>query len=79
MEGQRLLRAPRSPLLPLLLLPLLLATAEGQQGMPKQMTIAAIFDQGGDRKHEMAFKHAVQGINRNRWEGNLDGQFCLGI
>jgi len=33
---------------------------------PKQMTIAAIFDQGGDPKHELAFNNAVQSINRNR-------------
>lgn len=43
----------------------LLGQATGQN-MPKQMTIAAVFDQGGDMKHELAFKHAVQGINRNR-------------
>merc|ERR1712128_302144 len=30
------------------------------------MTIAAIFDEGGDRKHELAFRHAVQAVNRNR-------------
>ena len=36
------------------------------QTMPRQMTIAAIFDQGGDPKHELAFRHAVQSINRNR-------------
>ena len=33
---------------------------------PKQMTIAAVFDQGGDPKHELAFNNAVQSINRNR-------------
>ena len=38
------------------------------QAMVRKMTIAAIFDEGGDRKHELAFRHAVQSINRNRWE-----------
>ncbi len=37
----------------------------GQTG-PRTMTISAIFDQGGDPKHELAFKHAVQVVNRNR-------------
>ena len=32
----------------------------------RQMTIAAIFDEGGNRHHEIAFNHAVQGVNRNR-------------
>ena len=36
------------------------------RAMVRQMTIAAIFDQGGDRKHELAFTHAVQSINMNR-------------
>ena len=36
------------------------------QNMPRQMTVAAIFDQGGDMKYELAFKHAVQMINQNR-------------
>ena len=45
---------------------LLLGSASCDQ-MPKQMTIAAIFDHGGDPKHELAFKHAVTGIDRNRW------------
>jgi len=36
------------------------------QNPPQQMTIAAIFDQGGDNKYEIAFRHAVEGINRNR-------------
>ena len=34
------------------------------QTMPRQMTIAAIFDQGGDPKHELAFRHAVQDYNK---------------
>jgi len=33
--------------------------------IPRHMTIAAIFDEGGDPKHELAFRHAVRGINRN--------------
>ena len=36
------------------------------QTIPRQMTIAAVFDEGGDPKHELAFHHAVQSINRNR-------------
>ena len=32
----------------------------------RQMTIAAIFDEGGNSQHEIAFNHAVQGVNRNR-------------
>ena len=38
----------------------------GQTGLRK-MTIAAVFDEGGDRKHELAFRHAVQAVNRNRY------------
>ena len=40
--------------------------AVGGQNMPRQMTVAAIFDQGGDMSYELAFKHAVQMINQNR-------------
>jgi len=36
------------------------------QAAVRKMTIAAIFDEGGERAHELAFRHAVQGINRNR-------------
>ena len=36
------------------------------QTIPRQMTIAAVFDEGGDPKHELAFQHAVRSINRNR-------------
>ena len=43
-----------------------LAGLVGAQNMPRQMTVAAIFDQGGDMKYELAFKHAVQMINQNR-------------
>ena len=43
-----------------------LASLVPARAMVRQMTIAAIFDQGGDRKHELAFMHAVQSINRNR-------------
>ena len=38
----------------------------GLLAFPRQVTIAAIFDQGGDRTHELAFRHAVRGINKNR-------------
>ena len=47
-------------------LALVMATMVVGQGRPKQMTIAAIFDQGGDPKHELAFNNAVESINRNR-------------
>ena len=30
------------------------------------MTVAAIFDEGGASQHELAFKHAVEAVNRNR-------------
>ncbi len=43
-----------------------LAVAVSGQTGPRTMTISAIFDQGGDPKHELAFKHAVQVVNRNR-------------
>lgn len=35
------------------------------QRVDKQFTIAAVFDQDGDSRHEVAFRNAVQGINRN--------------
>ena len=44
----------------------MVASMLSARAMVGQMTIAAIFDQGGDRKHELAFRHAVQSINRNR-------------
>ena len=44
----------------------------------RKMTIAAVFDEGGGRRHELAFRHAVQAINRNRWEVPLARIFlCL--
>ena len=33
----------------------------------RMMTIAAIFDEGGNKQHEIAFTHAVEMINKNRW------------
>jgi hypothetical protein len=48
-----------------LLLAAVVTAVTGQTG-PRTMTISAIFDQGGDPKHELAFKHAVQVVNRNR-------------
>ncbi len=48
-----------------LLLVAAVTAVTGQTG-PRTMTISAIFDQGGDPKHELAFKHAVQVVNRNR-------------
>ena len=53
-------------LLSCLLVVMFLVRLSQPQTMPRQMTIAAIFDQGGDPKHELAFRHAVQSINRNR-------------
>ena len=50
----------------MLVLATLAIVAVGGQNMPRQMTVAAIFDQGGDMKYELAFKHAVQMINQNR-------------
>ena len=44
----------------------LLVVVTASQAIPRQMTIAAVFDEGGDPKHELAFHHAVQSINRNR-------------
>lgn len=32
--------------------------------LPNQIRIAAIFDQDGDRKHELAFKYGVERVNR---------------
>ena len=39
------------------------------QGGGKKMTIAAIFDEGSDVKYEVAFRHAVQWVNRK--EGDI--------
>ena len=33
----------------------------------RRMTVAAIFDEGGEGQLEIAFKHAVEAVNRNRW------------
>ena len=33
----------------------------------RMMTIAAVFDEGGNKQHEIAFSHAVEMINKNRW------------
>ena len=35
------------------------------------MTVAAIFDEGGASQHELAFKHAVEAVNRNRCQARL--------
>ena len=51
---------------------MLLLRLSQPQTMPRQMTIAAIFDAGGDPKHELAFRHAVQSINRNRLDKLLN-------
>ena len=49
----------------------LVALALGPSGMMGQvpgrtMTISAIFDDDGDKFLELAFKHAVDTVNRNR-------------
>ena len=44
---------------------MLVARAAGQ-GPARSMTISAIFDEGGEEIHELAFKHAVQVVNKNR-------------
>ena len=35
--------------------------------LPNQIHVAAIFDQLGDRKHELAFKYGIEVVNRNRY------------
>lgn len=45
---------------------LLLLSAAATAAAIKQMTVAAIFDEGGDRQHELAFKSAVKGVNMRR-------------
>jgi len=55
----------RATVVMLVMATLAIAAVSGQN-MPRQMTVAAIFDQGGDMKYELAFKHAVQMINQNR-------------
>ena len=37
----------------------------------RMMTVAAIFDEGGESQHEIAFKHAVEAVNRNRCEARV--------
>ena len=34
--------------------------------LPREIRIAAIFDQDGDRKHELAFRYGVDRINMQR-------------
>ena len=36
----------------------------GKCMLPNQIRVAAIFDQDGDRKHELAFKYGVERVNR---------------
>ena len=33
--------------------------------LPNQINVAAIFDQLGDRKHELAFKYGIEKVNRD--------------
>ena len=47
----------------------LVSGVTGQDSLPRSMTISAIFDEDGDEIHELAFKHAVQVVNRNRSVG----------
>ena len=35
--------------------------------LPNQIHVAAIFDQLGDRKHELAFKYGIEVVNRDRY------------
>ena len=45
---------------------LALFVKSAKSGLPNQIKIAAIFDQDGDRKHELAFRHGVDRINMER-------------
>ena len=42
----------------------ILKTVHGD--LPRQIKIAAIFEQDGDKKHKLAFTHAVNRINREQ-------------
>ena len=44
-----------------------LVSGASGQAVTRSMTISAIFDEGGDEMYELAFKHAVQVVNRNRF------------
>ena len=33
--------------------------------LPNQINVAAIFDQDGDRKHELAFRYSIEKVNRD--------------
>ena len=46
-----------------LLLGLLSLPKTAKCNLPREIRIAAIFDQDGDRKHELAFQHGVERIN----------------
>ena len=49
------------------LLPLLLLLSLGRSSLERRtMRIAAIFDEGSNIQHEIAFRHAVQMVNENR-------------
>ena len=43
----------------------------------RMMTVAAIFDEGGESQHEIAFKHAVEAVNRNRCEVRVRTLYTL--
>ena len=58
----------RPPLVTTVTLVSSLVSLVAAQTIPQQMTIAAVFDEGGDRKHELAFRHAVRSINRNKYD-----------
>ena len=47
-----------------LLLVALLGLPKAKGDLPREIRIAAIFDQDGDRKHELAFKYGVDRVNR---------------
>ena len=43
----------------------------------RRMTVAAIFDEGGEGQLEIAFKHAVEAVNRNRCEARVRTLYTL--
>ena len=49
-----------------LLLGLLGLPKTAKCNLPREIRIAAIFDQDGDRKHELAFRYGVDRINMQR-------------
>ena len=50
-----------------LLLGLLGLFKTAECNLPREIKIAAIFDQDGDRKHELAFRYGVDRVNIDRF------------